>query len=100
MRNEQTEALAIWSEISPQILALIKQETQNCIRQQVVTVVTPPNGTTVGVMKPNDDTHTVFNISYASTLSNIPVGTRVRINWTYGMSNAIAVSLSDGTQPT
>lgn len=83
----------------PQVLELIKQETQNCIRQKVVTVVTAPNGSTMGVMQPNDDTHTVFNIPYSSTLSTVPVGTRVRINWTYGMSNAIAVSLSDGTQP-
>ena len=99
MRNEQSEAVAIWREFMPQVLELIKQETQNCIRQKVVTVVTAPNGSTMGVMQPNDDNHTIFNIPYVSTLSNVPVGTRVRINWAYGMSNAIAVSLSDGTQP-
>lgn len=96
MRNEQSEALAIWREFRPQILELIKQETQNCIRQKVVTVVTAPNGTTMGVMQPNDDTHTIFNVPYVSTLSNVPVGTRVRIDWSYGMSNAIAVSFADG----
>lgn len=96
MRNDQAEAVAIWREFRPQILELIRQETQNCIRQQVVTVVTAPNGTTMGVMQPNDDTHTIFNVPYVSTLSNVPVGTRVRIDWSYGMSNAIAVSFSDG----
>lgn len=99
MRNDQAEALAIWRQIEPQIKALIKRETQDCIRQKVVTVVTSPNGTTVGVMQPNDDTHTIFNIPYVSTLASVPIGTRVRIDWSYGMSNAIAVSLSDGTQP-
>lgn len=96
MRNEQAEAVAIWREFRPQILELIRQETQNCIRQQVVTVVTAPNGTTMGVMQPNDDTHTIFNVPYVSTLANVSVGTRVRIDWSYGMSNAIAVSFSDG----
>lgn len=99
MRNDQAEAVAIWREFEPQILELIRQETQNCIRQQVVTVVTAPNGTTMGVMQPNDDSHTIFNIPYVSTLSNVSIGTRVRINWSYGMSNAIVVSLADGTQP-
>lgn len=96
MRNDQAEAVAIWREFRPQILELIKQETQDCIRQKVVTVVTAPNGTTVGVMKPNDDSHTIFNIPYVSTLSNVSVGTRVRIQYSYGMSNAIAVALGNG----
>lgn len=99
MRNNQSEAVAIWRELYPQIMGLIKQETKDCIRQQVVTVVTAPNGTTMGVMKPNDDTHMIFNIPYASTLASVPVGTRVRMQYNYGMTNAIAVSLSDGTQP-
>lgn len=96
MINNQAEAVAIWREFRPQILELIKQETQDCIRQKVVTVVTAPNGTTVGVMKPNDDSHTIFNIPYVSTLSNVSVGTRVRIQYSYGMSNAIAVALGNG----
>lgn len=99
MRNNQSEAVAIWKELYPQIMGLIKQETKDCIRQQVVTVVKAPNGTTMGVMKPNDDTHTIFNIPYASTLASVPTGTRVRMQYNYGMTNAIAVSLSDGTQP-
>lgn len=99
MRNDQAEALAIWRQIEPQIKALIKRETQDCIRQKVVTVVTAPNGATVGVMQPNDDTHTIFNIPYVSTLSAVPVGETVMVQYFYGMSNAIAVSLGDGTQP-
>ena len=59
--------------------------------------VTAPNGTTMGVMQPNDST--IFEIPYVSTLANVPVGTMVLVQYFYGMSNMIAVSLGDGTQP-
>lgn len=62
-----------------------------------LTVVTAPNGTTMGVMQPNDTQ--VFDIPYVAALSGVPVGTVVLGVYFYGMSNLIAVSLGDGQIP-
>lgn len=95
--NTQAEALAIWRQLEPQIRETIRRETADCLRQKKLTVVTAPNGSTMGVMQPNDTT--IFDIPYVSTLANVPVGTMVLVNYFFGMSNMIAVSLGDGTQP-
>ena len=96
-RNPQAEALAIWNQLAPKIREEIKRQTNDCLRQKKLTVVSAPNGTTLGVMQTNDTT--IFNIPYVSTLSTVPVGETVLVQYFYGMSNAIAVSLGDGTQP-
>mgnify|MGYP005754275111 CR=1 FL=1 len=95
--NAQNEALAVWKALEPQITEAVRRETADCVRQKKLTVVTAPNGSTLGVMKPNDTT--VFNIPYVSTLANVQVGDVVLVNYFYGMSNMIAVSLGDGQQP-
>ena len=97
-KNNQAEALAIWNQLAPKIREEIKRQTNDCLRQKKLTVVSSPNGTTLGVMQPNDTT--IFNIPYVSTLASVPVGQVVLVQYFYGMSNAIAVSLGDGTQPT
>lgn len=95
--NAQNEALAVWRALEPQINEAIRRETADCVRQKKLTVVTAPNGTTMGVMQPNDTT--VFDIPYVSTLASVPVGTMVLVQYFFGMTNMIAVSLGDGTQP-
>ena len=95
--NAQNEALAVWRALEPQIVEAVRRETADCVWQKKLTVVTAPNGTTMGVMQPNDST--IFEIPYVSTLANVPVGTMVLVQYFYGMSNMIAVSLGDGTQP-
>lgn len=100
MRNTETqnEAMRIWKMLEPKVTEKLRQETKDCLRMKKVTVVTAPNGTTLGVMQPNDDTHTIFNIPYVAALSSVQVGEMVLMQYWYGMSNAIAVSLGDGTQ--
>lgn len=93
-KNNQAEALAIWNQLAPKIRDEIKRQTNDCIRQKKVTVVTAPNGLTLGVMQPNDPT--ILEVPYVSSLSNVPVGQVVMIQSFYGLSNAIAVSLGDG----
>lgn len=95
--NAQNEAVAIWRQLEPQIRETIRRETADCLRQKKLTVVTAPNGSTMGVMQPNDAT--VFDIPYVSTLASVPVGEVVLVQYFYGMSNMIAVSLGDGKQP-
>lgn len=93
--NAQNEALAVWRALEPQIVEAVRRETADCLRQKKLTVVTAPNGTTMGVMQPNDTT--VFNIPYVAPLSTAVVGDTVLVNWFYGMSNMIAVALGDGS---
>ena len=93
-KNNQAEALAIWNQLAPKIREEIKRQTNDCIRQKKVTVVTAPNGLTLGVMQPNDPT--ILEVPYVSSLSNVPVGQVVMLQSFYGLSNAIAVSLGDG----
>lgn len=95
--NAQAEALAVWRALEPQIMEAVRRETADCVRQKKLTVVTAPNGTTMGVMQPNDTT--IFNIPYVSTLANVQVGEMVLVQYFYGMTNMIAVSLGDGKQP-
>lgn len=101
MRRDDTqiEATRIWKTLLPIILDLIEERTKSCVRMKKLTVVTPPNGTTMGVMQPNDDTHTIFNIPYLAGLSSAQIGQVVFVVYWYGMTNAIAIALLDNSNP-
>lgn len=99
MDETQTEATRIWKTLLPNILDLIEEKTKSCIRMKKLIVVTTPNGTTLGVMQPNDDTHTIFDVPYLASLSNAQIGQPVFVAYWYGMTNAIAIALSDNSQP-
>lgn len=99
MNETQTEATRIWKTLLPNILDLIEERTKSCVRMKKLTVVTPPNGTTIGVMQPNDDTHTIFNIPYLASLSNAKIGQPVFVAYWYGMTNAIAIALWESSKP-
>lgn len=99
MDETQLEATRIWKMLLPNILGLIEDRTKACLRMKKLTIVTPPNGTTMGVMQPNDDTHTIFNIPYLSGLSNAQIGQVVFVVYWYGMTNAIAIALLDNSNP-
>lgn len=99
MNETQTEATRIWKTLLPNILDLIEERTKSCVRMKKLTVVTPPNGTTIGVMQPNDDTHTIFNIPYLASLSNAKIGQSVFVAYWYGMTNAIAIALWESSKP-
>lgn len=97
--DTQIEATRIWKTLLPSILDLIEERTKSCVRMKKLTVVTPPNGTTMGVMQPNDDTHTIFNIPYLASLSNAQIGQPVFVAYWYGMTNAIAIALWESSKP-
>lgn len=96
-KDGQGEAVSIWRQLEPMIRSAAETATKSCIRMKKLTVVTAPNGTTMGVMQPNDTQ--VFDIPYVAALSGVPVGTVVLGIYFYGMSNLIAVSLGDGQIP-
>lgn len=97
MRKDQTqqEAVQIWNMLRATVRKEIQTLTKDCVRMKKLTVVTAPNGTTLGVMQPNDTT--IFQIPYVSSLSDVQVGQVVLVQYWYGMSNAVAVSLGDGS---
>lgn len=97
MRKDQTqqEAVQIWNMLRATVRKEIQTLTKDCVRMKKLTVVTAPNGTTLGVMQPNDTT--IFQIPYVSSLSGVQVGQVVLVQYWYGMSNAVAVSLGDGS---
>lgn len=97
MRKDQTqqEAVQIWNMLRATVRKEIQTLTKDCVRMKKLTVVTAPNGTTLGVMQPNDTT--IFQIPYVSSLSSVQVGQVVLVQYWYGMSNAVAVSLGDGS---
>lgn len=97
MHKDQTqqEAVQIWNMLRATVRKEIYNLTKDCVRMKKLTVVTAPNGTTLGVMQPNDTT--IFQIPYVSSLSGVQVGQVVLVQYWYGMSNAVAVSLGDGS---
>lgn len=87
--NGQEEVRAIQKALEPWVRKLIQDATRNCVRRKTVTVVTAPNGQTMGVSEPFDET--VMDLPYLASLSGKQVGDTVTIEWVYGLSNAIAI---------
>lgn len=85
----QAEVQSIQKALEPWVKKLIEDATRSCVRRKTVTVVTPPNGATMGVREPYDNT--VMDLPYLSTLAGAQAGDTVTIEWVYGLSNAVAV---------
>lgn len=87
--NGQDEVRAIQKALEPWVRKIISEATQNCVRRKTATVVTAPNGQTMGVSEPFDPT--VMDLPYLASLSGKQVGDTVTIEWVYGLSNAVVV---------
>lgn len=87
--SRQNEAQAIQKALEPWVRAIVDNATRNCVRRKTVTVATAPNGTTMGVQEPYDDT--VMDVPYLSTMEGVQAGDTVTIEWVYGLSNAVVV---------
>lgn len=87
--NGQDEVRAIQKALEPWVRRLIEDATRNCVRRRAVTVVTAPNGQTMGVQEPFDST--VMDLPYLSSMAGAQVGDTVTIEWVYGLSNAVVV---------
>jgi len=87
--NAQDEIRTIQKALEPWIGKLIRDATRNCVRRRTVTVVTAPNGSTMGVREPFGDA--VMDLPYLSTMAGAQVGDTVTMEWTYGLSNAVVV---------
>lgn len=85
----QEEVRAIQKTLGPWVLELVQAATRNCVRRKTVTVVTPPNGTTMGVQEPYDTA--VMDVPYVAGMSGAKAGDTVTLEWVDGMSNAVVV---------
>lgn len=94
--DAQAEAMAIWKYLEPMIEKKIQSATQSTVRRKRFTVVTAPNGSTIGVTDPADASGTVMNIPYDSSLSSVTVGSTVLCEWTYSMTNLVAKTTGSG----
>lgn len=94
MNSTQEEAQKIWKYLEPMIDKKIKDSTANTVRRKKFTVAAAPNGSTIGVQEAGSGS--IINVPYVSTLENAAVGSTVWCEWTYGMSNMIAVSTGSG----
>lgn len=94
--DAQSEAMAIWKYLEPMVEAKIKNSTKSMVRRKRFTVVTAPNGSTIGVTDPADASGTVMNIPYDSSLSSVAVGSTVLCEWTYSMTNLVAKTTGSG----
>lgn len=88
--NHQNENTAVQKALEPWIKKLIREETKNCVRRRTLTVVTPPNGETMGVQDVYDPT--VMDLPYRAEAADAQVGDTVTIEWLYGLSNAVVIS--------
>ena len=88
------EALKIWRYLEPMVKETVRREMAPVVRRKNFVVATAPNGTTVGVREPGGTT--VVNVPYVSALSDLTVGAPVQCEWTYNMTNLIAVAHGNG----
>lgn len=88
------EAMQIWKYLKPMVDAEIRRQMAPVVRRKNFVVASAPNGTTIGVKEPGSDT--VLNIPYVSSLSGVTVGSSVQCEWTYNMTNMIAVAHGNG----
>ena len=87
MFDMRSEALQIKTELEVIIENKIRELTKGCIRRKRMTVISVPNGSTIGVTEPFG---TTINVPYVSTLSSVSVGDSVWVDYAYGMTNAVA----------
>jgi len=87
--NRQDEVRAIQKELELWIRQIIADATRSCVRRRTVTVISAPNGNTMGVQEPFDST--VMELPYLSAAASAQVGDTVTIEGVYGLSNAVVV---------
>ena len=94
--NGTDAVLDLWEAFKPQVEALIKEKTSNCIRAQRATVATAPSSTTktIGVQIPFDNS--VINLPYSSAVANVSVGSQVWIIMPHDENLTNGVVVNDG----
>lgn len=82
------EAQKIWKAIQPMVRKEARDAAQSAVRAKKMTVVTPPNGQTVGVAEPFGET---LNLPYSSALPSLSPGDAVWVQWFYDNASTMMV---------
>ena len=88
------EAESFWESISSKVKQLVQGETKNAMRCERFDVITPPDGTVIGVRQPLG-TREVF-IPYSAEVATATAGDTVLVVWWGSMSNAKAYYFGNG----
>lgn len=88
------EAQKIWNALRVMVDQEIDRRTASCVRSRKMTVMSAPNGSTIGVSEPFGQT---INIPYSSALANVRVGDTVWVDWKFdNASTMVAMATGDG----
>lgn len=88
------EAQKIWNALRVVVDKEIDTRTASCVRSRKMTVMSAPNGSTIGVAEPFGQT---VNIPYSSALANVKVGDTVWVDWKFdNASTMVAMATGDG----
>ena len=88
------EAQKIWNALRVMVDAEIDKRTVSCVRSRKMTVMSAPNGSTIGVAEPFGQT---VNIPYSSALANVKVGDTVWVDWKFdNASTMVAMATGEG----
>ena len=88
------EAQKIWNALRVMVDAEIGKRTASCVRSRKMTVMSAPNGSTIGVAEPFGQT---VNIPYSSALANVKVGDTVWVDWKFdNASTMVAMATGEG----
>ena len=88
------EAQKIWNALRVMVDAEIDKRTASCVRSRKMTVMSAPNGSTIGVAEPFGQT---VNIPYSSALANVKVGDTVWVDWKFdNASTMVAMATGEG----
>ena len=88
------EAQKIWNALRVMVDQEIDKRTASCVRSRKMTVMSAPNGFTIGVAEPFGQT---VNIPYSSALANVKVGDSVWVDWKFdNASTMVAMATGDG----
>lgn len=88
------EAQKIWNALRVMVDKEIDKRTASCVRSRKMTVLSAPNGSTIGVAEPFGQT---VNIPYSSALANVKVGDTVWVDWKFdNASTMVAMATGEG----
>ena len=88
------EAQKIWNALRVMVDAEIDKRTASCVRSRKMTVMSTPNGSTIGVAEPFGQ---IVNIPYSSALANVKVGDTVWVDWKFdNASTMVAMATGEG----
>lgn len=88
------DAMAFWKALEPKVREVVRDMTENVVREERFEVVTPPDGEKIGLKQPFGRT---IYIPYAPAVANAAEKDTVLVRWRgNSLSTALAYAFGDG----